>query len=83
MAHAPPKAHNPFHGLHVEIPGQFLLGLVFMSVGTLLTLKLLGKNYVPFIPQEYLVWICAVGAAVGGFYLILAKIWRPPIWFRP
>jgi Cu/Ag efflux pump CusA len=74
------RMQSPLHKMHVELPFQFLLGLIFMSVGSLLILKKIGRNYVPFIPEEILIWICAVGAAVGGFYLLLTKLWRHRIW---
>jgi hypothetical protein len=67
-------------GGHFHLPQQFLLGLFFLAFGVLFILKLIGKDYVPFIPKEVFVWICAVGSIIGGFYLIVTQIWRPRIY---
>jgi hypothetical protein len=67
-------------GGHFRLPQQFLLGLLFLAFGILLILKLIGKDYVPFIPKEVFVWICAVGSVVGGFYLIVTQLIRPRIY---
>ena len=65
---------------HVRLPFQFLLGIIFLAAGALLILKYFGKDYLPFMPEPLLVVICALGSVLGGFYLILVRIWRPRIY---
>jgi len=66
--------------LHFHIPAQLLLGLFFLLSGTVLLLKELGRDYAPFIPQRMLLIVVTVGSIIGGFYLIVMKIWRPRIY---
>ena len=67
---------------HVRLPFQFLLGLLFLTAGALLILKYFGRDYLPFLPESVLVVICALGSVLGGFYLILARLWRPRIYLQ-
>lgn len=63
---------------HVRLPFQFLLGLLFLAAGGLL---IAGYFYpIEYIPKDFLVVICALGSVLGGFYFILARIWRPRIY---
>jgi hypothetical protein len=65
---------------HFELPFQLLMGVFFFTVGLLLLLKMIGRDYAPFIPQEVLIPLTAVGCLIGGFYLIIIKFWRPRIY---
>lgn len=69
------------HTSHFSIPGQFFLGFVFMGFGALLFLKMIGKDYLPIIPKEILIYIAAAGSVIGGFYLVVTHIWRPRLIF--
>lgn len=83
MAHPAQARHGGMfgpHTSHFSLPGQFLLGVLFLTIGSLLLLKKLGKNYLPFIPQEAMIYIAALGSIIGGFYLIVTQIWRPRIY---
>ncbi len=67
-------------GGHFHLPQQFLMGLFSLAFGVLFILKLIGKDYVPFIPKEVFTWVCAVGSVVGGFYLLMTQLVRPRIY---
>ncbi len=73
------RSHGGLGSTHFHIPAQFFLGVLFLAFGTLLLLKKLGKDFVPFIPEEVFLYICAIGSVVGGFYLIMSKLFRPII----
>jgi len=78
-----PVAKSPVHGMpHFYLPFQFLLGLVFTLTGILLLFKDVRTNYVPFIPESLLYYISAIGSLVGGFYLLITKVWRPRVYFQ-
>ncbi|MBN2367698.1 hypothetical protein JXC34_01670 [Candidatus Woesearchaeota archaeon] len=68
------------HSSHIHLPMQMLLGIIFLVTGSLLLLKKIGQDYIPFLPEEPLVWVVAVGSVLGGFYLILTKLWRPRLY---
>lgn len=72
--------HHGARTSHVRLPFQFLLGILFLTAGALLILKYFGKDYLPFMPESVLVSICALGSVLGGFYLVLARLWRPRIY---
>lgn len=76
----PRPVHRGARTSHVRLPFQFLLGILFLTAGVLLILKYFGRDYLPFLPESVLVGICALGSVLGGFYLILARIWRPRIY---
>jgi hypothetical protein len=78
MAH-PVRSHGS-NTMHVHLPAQGLMGVLFLGFGLLLILKKFGQDYLPFIPEEVIIWICAIGSLIGGFYLILTKIFRPRIY---
>jgi len=65
---------------HFHLPAQFLLGLIFLAGGALLLLKKIGRNYLPFLPETALIYICAIGSLLGGFHLVITKIWKPRIY---
>ena len=78
MEHTRTKQKHGSHGFH--LPSQFFLGLIFFLTGGLLLLKKIGLNYLPYIPESVLVYICALGSFLGGMYLVVHKIWRPRIY---
>jgi hypothetical protein len=73
------KSSSGIGSSHFHLPGQFFLGILFMTFGALLLLKKIGKDFIPFIPQEVFLYICAFGSLIGGFYLVVTKIFRPII----
>jgi len=79
-AAARPVQHGPRTSGHFHLPAQFFLGLLFLAAGTLLLLKYFGKDFLPILPEPVLVTICALGSAIGGFYLLIHKIWRPRLY---
>jgi hypothetical protein len=81
MAMMQPRARPGGMGSsHFHLPSQFLMGLIFLVFGTLLLLKKIGKDFIPFIPEVVFIYICAIGSIIGGFYLIVTQIWRPRIY---
>ena len=74
-----PAAGRSHFGGHFTLPSQFLLGLVFFFVGGLLISRKMGFEYLMFIPEQLLVFVCAVGSFLGGFYLVVVRVWRPRI----
>ncbi len=65
---------------HFHLPMQFILGLLFLATGILFFLKQIGQNFLPFLPEQIFTYIMAIGSVLGGFYLIVHKIWRPRIY---
>ena len=77
--------HRTRHGggsrsSHFHLPGQLILGLLFLASGSLLLLKYFGRDYLAFLPEPILVIICGLGSAIGGFYLIVSKIYKPRLY---
>ena len=65
---------------HASFPAQLLLGLLFMAAGLMLLAKKIGADFVPYVPEILLVYVCAIGGIVGGLYLIIHKIYRPRLY---
>ena len=83
MAH--PKPRTPETGAkssHFHLPMQFFLGLLFLAAGALFFLKKIGRDYIPFIPENILIYICAAGSLLGGVHLIISKIWKPRVYIQ-
>ncbi len=80
MAMMQPRPRGGMGSSHFHLPGQLIMGLLFLVFGALLLLKKIGKDYVPFIPEEVFLYITAIGSLIGGFYLIVTQIWRPRIY---
>lgn len=74
--------HSPFQASIFHFPSQMLLGCLFIVFGVLLLLKKIGKDYLPFLPEDILVYGCIAGTIIGGLHMIWAKIWRPRIYLR-
>jgi drug/metabolite transporter (DMT)-like permease len=71
------------HDSHFELPGQLLLGLLFLACGVLLILKkYFNKDYLPMIPEQIVITVCIVGSTLGGLYLVISKLWKPSFYFR-
>ena len=71
-----PRPHNPYF----HLPAQIILGIVFFLAGFLLLAKKLGNDYLPFLPEDLLVLVCALGCAISGIYMIIVKFHRPRIY---
>ncbi|MEM3374739.1 MAG: hypothetical protein QXE31_06020 [Candidatus Woesearchaeota archaeon] len=69
--------HNS--NLHFTLPFQLIQGVIYFLSALLLIFKKIGKNYVPFIPENILIYICIIGALIGGFYMILSRFHRAKI----
>jgi hypothetical protein len=65
-----------------QIPGQLLLGILFMVFGALFLLKKIGRDYVPFIPEDVFIYVCAVGSMLGGFYMIIKRLFGHRIYLH-
>ncbi len=68
------------HASKFQFPAQLILGIIFSFSGSLFLLKQVGKDYLPFIPDKILVYICAIGSLLGGIHLIISKIWKPRVY---
>ena len=67
---------------HFHLPAQFLLGLIFLASGALLLLKKIGRDYLPFLPETVLIYICAIGSVLGGIHMVISKIWKPRMYIQ-
>jgi len=76
----PSSLHRQTSGSHAGIPLQLPLGILFTVGGALLLLKKAGRDYLPFIPEEVIIYIVAIGSLIGGLYLIWKRLWRPRIY---
>jgi hypothetical protein len=68
------------HSGHFHLPMQGLLGITGLVAGVLFILGKLNIYNVPFISDTILAYICAVISVLGGFHMIISKIWRPRIY---
>ena len=56
---------------------QVVLGIFFFASGLLMVMKYAGRDLAPFIPEAVLLRVVAAGSLVGGFYLIVSKLFKP------
>ena len=74
--------HRSIKSSHFHLPFQLVLGIVFFLSGGILLAKALGFDFAPFIPESIVLYICALGSFLGGFYLIVTKLFAPRVHFR-